>query len=125
MKLIMKLFYTIDMLTENRKTFERQMNWIGQEVKVNWVDSYGVTPAWQDLNDFDAILLRVRSYGVVIKDTPEILVLAHNYAEETEFTPEQANGTMVIPKACITDITSFSSCPVPEKEPMQQQTSQP
>lgn len=79
-------------------------NLIGKEVKVEWVDSYGVTTGWSSLDDYDAILLRVKSYGVVIKDTPTILVLAHNYAEETEFTPEQANGTMVIPKACISDI---------------------
>lgn len=100
------------------------MNRVGKEVKVNWVDSYGVTTGWRDLSDYDATLLHVRSYGIVIKETDEILVLAHNYAAETEYTPEQANGTMIIPKACITDITSFSSCPVPEKEQMQQQTSQ-
>ncbi len=99
------------------------MNLIGKEVKVSWVDSYGVTTGWQDLNNFDAILLKVQSYGVVIKDTPEILVLAHNYAKETEYTPEQANGTMVIPKACISDITSFSSCLVLEREQMPQQIS--
>ena len=96
------------------------MNLIGKEVRIDWVDSYGVTPSWRDLDDFDAVLLRVRSYGVVIKDTPEIIVLAHNYAEETEYTPEQANGTMVIPKACVTDITSFSSCLVLEREQKQQ-----
>lgn len=100
------------------------MNLIGKEVRVCWVDSYGVTPMWRDLDDYDATLLRVRSYGVVIKDTSEILALAHNYAEETEYTPEQANGTMVIPKACITDITSFSSCLVPEREQRQQPTLQ-
>lgn len=100
------------------------MNLIGKEVKVEWVDSYGVTTGWSNLDDYDATLLHVKSYGVVIKDTPQIIVLAHNYAEETDYTPEQANGTMVIPKACITDITSFSSCLVLEREQKQQPTSQ-
>lgn len=98
------------------------MNLIGKEVKVRWVDSYGVTTGWRDVNEIDAVLLKVQSYGKVIIDTPDILVLAHNYAEETDYTPEQANGTMVIPKACITDITSFSSCLVPEIEQKQQPT---
>ena len=100
------------------------MNWIGKEVRIDWVDSYGVTSGWRDLNDYDAVLLKVRSYGVVIKDDENVIVLAHNYAEGTDYTPEQANGTMVIPKACITGITSFSSCPVLEKERKLQPTSQ-
>lgn len=99
------------------------MNLIGKEVKVEWVDSYGVTTGWSNLDDYDATLLHVKSYGVVIKDTPQIIVLAHNYAEETDYTPEQANGIMVIPKACITDIIS-SSCLVLGREQKQQPTSQ-
>ena len=80
------------------------MNWIGKEVRIDWVDSYGVTSGWQDLSDYDAVLLKVRSYGVIIKEDASVVALAHNYAEETDYTPEQANGITVIPKACITKI---------------------
>ena len=48
------------------------MNWIGKEVRIDWVDSYGVTSGWRDLNDYDAVLLKVRSYGVVIKDDENV-----------------------------------------------------
>lgn len=44
----------------------------------------------------------------VIYEDKEIISLAQNFSDETDYNPEQANGIMVIPKACISEIISFS-----------------
>lgn len=60
-------------------------------VFVKWKDSYGVDTGWK-----------------VIYEDKEIISLAQNFSDETDYNPEQANGIMVIPKACISEIISFS-----------------
>lgn len=84
-----------------------------KDVHIVWTDSYGVSTGWQDISDYKAEKLEVHSYGKVIYEDEDVIALAHNYAEETEKTLKQANGIMVIPKACIIKITSFSSCQQP------------
>ena len=81
----------------------------GELVKVKWTDSYGVTTGWQDVSDYKADKIEVVSAGTIIYENDDVVSLAHNYAEATDDTPEQANGIMVIPKVCITEVTSFSS----------------
>ena len=78
-------------------------------VKIRWLDSYGVSTGWQDLEGYQANKLEIESYGVIIYEDDTVIALAHNYAEETDQTPKQANGIMVIPKACILNITSLTS----------------
>lgn len=77
---------------------------VGKEVRVVWLDSYGVQAGWQDMKDYSAEPLEVTSLGKVVYETADVIALAHNYAEESEHTPEQANGIMVIPKESITTI---------------------
>jgi len=82
--------------------------YINKQVKVVWTDSYGVTSGWQDISEYKAEKLVVQSFGIVIFENEDVISVAHNYAQETDKTVKQANGIMVIPKACIIHITSFS-----------------
>lgn len=83
-------------------------SFLGKKVLVIWQDSYGVLPGWQDISNYEANELNIESLGIMIYENEKVIALAHNYAEETLNTPKQANGIMVIPKACIVKITSFS-----------------
>lgn len=81
---------------------------VGNTVLIIWQDSYGVLSGWQEISDYSAGELNIESVGFVIYENDKVIALAHNYAKETDNTPRQANGIMVIPKACIIKITSFS-----------------
>lgn len=72
-----------------------------EKLIIEWVDSYGVLPGWQEIGDYTACELVITSVGFKIYENDKVIALAHNYAEETDNTPEQANGIMVIPKVCI------------------------
>jgi hypothetical protein len=74
-------------------------------VTIKWQDSYGVETGWQDISEYKANLCIINSWGKVIYEDDKIISLAHNYADETENTCQQANGIMVIPKVCIIEIT--------------------
>lgn len=81
----------------------------GLRVEVKWIDSFGVQSGWQDISSYSADKLEITSWGVIIFINDDIISLAHNFSEETENTLQQANGIIVIPKACITSVTTFSS----------------
>jgi len=95
-------------------------------VTVRWLDSYGVQSGWQDISDYKANRLEITSVGKVIYEDNDVISLAHNFADETENTPMQANGIMTIPKVCIIQITpcvlGTSSCLEPVSGQTQQQT---
>jgi type III secretory pathway lipoprotein EscJ len=81
---------------------------LNKNVEIIWTDSYGVESGWQDISEYTAKKLIVHSFGKIIYENADIISLAHNYAEETDKTTKQANGIMVIPKACIIKVISFS-----------------
>lgn len=88
------------------------MDYIKKKVAIRWQDSYGALSGWQEVEGFKPELLVITSYGTVVYEDGTIISIAQNYAEETEYTPEQANGIMTIPKDCILSITSLpdASC---------------
>lgn len=95
---------------------------MGREVKVVWLDSYGVESGWQNIENYSAEPLEITSFGRVIYETDDVIALAHNYASEGERTAEQANGIMIIPKVCVKTISSLTVCdpePVSEQKPQQ------
>lgn len=75
-------------------------------VCIKWLDSYGVQAGWQDIGDYKASKLEITSVGKIIYEDDDVISLAHNFADETEHTLQQANGIMTIPKVCINQITS-------------------
>lgn len=90
-------------------------------VMIKWEDSYGVETGWRNISDYSADSLIINSVGKIIYEDNKVISLAHNFASETNNTPMQANGIMVIPKACIVEIISFSSCQVLASKQKQQQ----
>lgn len=63
----------------------------GEILMVEWEDSYGVESGWQDISDYSASVLIIKSVGIVSYEDDSIISLAHNFADETEHTPKQAN----------------------------------
>lgn len=60
-------------------------------VFVKWKDSYGVDTGWKDISEYSASLLEIKSLGKVIYEDKEIISLAQNFSDETDYNPEQAN----------------------------------
>lgn len=80
------------------------MSFLKKSVVIRWEDSYGSLPGWQEVEGFKPEPLTVTSFGTVVYEDDTIISIAQNYAEETEYTPEQANGIMTIPIDCILEI---------------------
>lgn len=89
---------------------------IGDIVFVKWLDSYGTLSGWMNLDDFKPSALEITSIGKVIYEDDVIVSLAHNFADETNYTASQVNGIMTIPKTCIQAVIScpLTSCREPE-----------
>ena len=81
---------------------------IGEIVCVKWLDSYGTLSGWRGTDSFKPNVLEITSIGKVIYEDDVIVSLAHNFADETDYTPSQVNGIMTIPKPCIREVTSCS-----------------
>lgn len=78
---------------------------------IKWADSYGAISGWTNLDNMDKPeLLTCISIGVKVYENKKVVAIAPNYAQATTYTPKQGNGIMVIPKACIIKMTSFSLC---------------
>ena len=76
---------------------------------IEWSDSYGALSGWIGIEDYNPTQLVCTSCGFIVYEDKKVVALAPNHALSTTYTPEQANGLMVIPKSCILRITSF--CP--------------
>ncbi len=85
---------------------------------IEWVDSYGALSGWIDIDEYEPQELICVSSGVKVFEDGKVVALAPNFADKTTYTPKQANGLMVIPKACIRRVTSFS-CFAPGSKPTQ------
>lgn len=87
-----------------------QMSLKGERVLVEWVDAvsgYNNPSGWIDLNDFESPLGIVETYGVVVLEDKDVLCVAGSYSKENDYSPEQGNGIMTIPKACIRGLYSI------------------
>lgn len=73
-----------------------------KEVKIIWIDSCASDSHWTLLEDgFDDVEpIEIRTYGVIIKETDNYIVVAQNYG----INPEQVCNLMSIPKGCIKEI---------------------
>jgi len=68
---------------------------------VKWVDSYGATPTWTDVDDLGATLLTCNSVGWVKYEDEDVLVIVPHVADETDHTLDQGCGQMTIPKCAV------------------------
>lgn len=74
---------------------------------IEWADSFGAHGGWAGIEDYKPTELICVSCGFIAYEDKKVVALAPNYAPSTTYTPEQANGLMVIPKCSIKRITSF------------------
>lgn len=79
-----------------------------KSVYIEWVDSYGCTPSWMDLNGYEASLPTMKTIGWVIYENDNLVSICGNISEETEYTLFQGNGIMTIPKRCIISIKEIT-----------------
>lgn len=77
------------------------------KVRIEWVDSYGAMPGWQEVEGFKPERLVVESIGYLVYEDKTVISIAQNYADETEYTPKQMNGVMTIPKECIKNVEAL------------------
>jgi hypothetical protein len=68
-------------------------------VEVQWVDSYGVTSSWGDIDEVidESSHTTIHSVGWIIKEREEDIVLAPNFCTKTN----NVCGVMVIPRVSI------------------------
>lgn len=69
-------------------------------VKVLWIDSCNSNMNWTVVEDIEVEPMYINSFGVVVKDTNEFLVIAQNYGND----PEQYSNITTIPKGCIKEV---------------------
>ena len=81
-------------------------------VKVLWVDSCNSNINWTVAEDIEAKPMYIDSFGVVIKDTDEFLVIAQNYGNN----PEQYSNITTIPNGCIKEVFTIQEDNMYEKE---------
>ncbi len=75
-----------------------------------WSDSFGASGGWQSIEEYSPDELEVVSVGIKVFENEKVVALAPNYAQATTYTSEQANGLMVIPKCCISEIIFLAFC---------------
>lgn len=73
---------------------------------IQWMDSFGCTSTWSDINQINTCLI-CDSVGFVVSETDRTISLANSIAIETIDTIEQANGIMTIPITCIISRTKL------------------
>jgi len=99
----------------------KKPNYLYEITVIEWVDSYGAMSGWVNLEDYEPKELICVSSGVKVYENKKVVALAPNYATPTTYTPQQANGLMVIPKSCICRTTTFS-CFEPVSKPKLQRS---
>ena len=67
-------------------------------IYIEWLDSFGCTSKWEDIEDYKSQPLVCKTIGFVVFEDDKVISIASNIAEETELTFSQANGIMSIPK---------------------------
>ena len=68
--------------------------------RIEWIDS-AVNSGWALFDDWKEEMhdpIRITSYGFMVKETEDYVILAQNYGTN----PEQVCNTIAIPKGCIT-----------------------
>ena len=76
------------------------MNIEDKLVRIEWVDSY-TSSSWillEDFKDEENDPIKIVSYGIIVKETDDYLVITQNYGSN----PPQICNITAIPKGCIT-----------------------
>ena len=79
-------------------------------VLIEWLDSYGCSSKWQDLDGCYARPLICRSVGWLVQDRDDCKVIVPHITDSSTDTPQQGCGDMTIPTKAILQIIDLS-CP--------------
>lgn len=77
-------------------------------VRIDWIDSCASNMEWtlkDGIDEKNIEPIRITSYGVIIKEDEDYIIVAQNYG----FNPEQMCSFMSIPKGCIKEIKNIDS----------------
>ena len=72
-------------------------------VRIEWLDICSGTPSWAHIDDIDADVMYCVSFGIVVKETDNIICIAQNYNAENNLISD----TMTFPKAIVTKIINL------------------
>ena len=67
---------------------------------ITWVDAFGVSASWQELEDITTEPVLCQSVGFV-KETDDYVIVIPHYIKETKHNESSACGEMAIPKVAI------------------------
>ena len=68
---------------------------------IEWFDPYSDDSEWQSVDKIKIDLAMVYSIGHVIKETDEVIVIAHSLGRTPSEKTNECCGMMIIPKKCI------------------------
>lgn len=86
---------------------EVDRNYMGLEVKIEWIDSCVSNTEWVLANDFnfkDCSPIQVDTFGRVVKQTDEYIVVAQNVGKN----PLEYCNLMTIPLGCVKGINEIT-----------------
>ena len=71
-------------------------------VLIEWMDSYGCSSNWQEINPAgEPEMMVCRSVGWIIRKTKTCVVVVPHLSDNTHSAKQQGCGDMTIPTACI------------------------
>lgn len=85
-------------------------------VLIEWVDSFGCSPSWEKLSEFqESEPMVCRSVGWLLVDGKDVKVVVPHLTGDHDVSETQGCGDMTIPTVCIRRIVDLSepSAPIP------------
>lgn len=78
-------------------------------VYIEWIDSVGSDSGWKELDrdKFKSNLSRIISYGLLIHEDEEKIILASAYCPGDIYQIESVMGQIIIPKKCIIEAQRY------------------
>lgn len=77
-------------------------------VLVEWVDSFGCSPSWENINGEPPSPLICRSVGWLLHDTPACKVIVPHLTQPNGAVSQQGCGDMTIPTRAVLSVTKLS-----------------
>jgi hypothetical protein len=82
---------------------------VGDPVLIEWEDSYGCSPSWEDLPaDGKPESMICRSLGWVVRKSKRCVVIVPHVAENEKLGARQGCGDMTIPNAAIVRVVRLN-----------------
>ncbi len=77
-------------------------------VLVEWIDSYGCSPAWEPLSDCQPKIMQCRSVGWLLHDDDDCKTIVPHVSADHDSAAPQGCGDMTIPAKAIVRIVDLA-----------------